>query len=55
MFRFIIQLAFFMSVVLGLFAVFSFLMPVLTHPIASMIFIALFVLFAVKAYEGSQR
>jgi hypothetical protein len=35
--------------------VWGFLYPILTHPIASIIFIGLFVLFAVKAYQGSQR
>ena len=55
MFRFIVQVAFLMAFVVALFAVLSLLMPVLTHPIASIIFIALFVLFAVKAYQGSQR
>ena len=29
--------------------------PILTHPIASIIFIALFVLFAVRLYKASQR
>jgi hypothetical protein len=35
--------------------VFSFLKPVLTHPIATIIFIALFVLFAVRLVKASQR
>jgi hypothetical protein len=29
--------------------------PILTHPIASIIFIALFVLFAVRLFKASQR
>jgi uncharacterized membrane protein YdbT with pleckstrin-like domain len=55
MFRFIVQVAFLMAFVVALFAVLSLLMPVLTHPIASIILIALFVLFAVRLFKASQR
>jgi hypothetical protein len=35
--------------------IFSFLMPVLTHPIATIIFIGFFVLFAVRLVKASER
>jgi hypothetical protein len=35
--------------------VWGFLYPILTHPIATVILIALFVLFAVRLYKASQR
>jgi uncharacterized membrane protein YdbT with pleckstrin-like domain len=44
-----------MAFVVALFAVLSLLMPVLTHPIVSVLLVSLFVLFAVKAYQGSQK
>jgi hypothetical protein len=35
--------------------VWGFLYPILTHPIATVILIALFVLFAVRLFKASQR
>jgi hypothetical protein len=35
--------------------VWGFLYPILTHPIATIIFIGLFVLFAVRLFKASQR
>jgi len=55
MFRIIIQYLFWMAVVVALFAVFGALMPILTHPIATIILIGFFVLFAVSIYKGSQK
>jgi hypothetical protein len=55
MFRIIIQYLFWMAVVVAVFAVFGALMPILTHPIATIILIGFFVLFAVRLFKASQR
>jgi hypothetical protein len=55
MFRFICQVLFLTACFLLLFAVIGFLYPILTHPITTIVFCAVFVVFAVSVYKGSQR
>jgi hypothetical protein len=55
MFIFILQLLFFTAVLLLFMFIFGALMPILTHPIASILICGLFVLFAISVYKASQR
>jgi uncharacterized membrane protein YtjA (UPF0391 family) len=55
MFRFICQVLFFTACFLLLMFLVGALMPILTHPIATLLFIAVFVLFAVRLVKASQR
>lgn len=55
MFIFVLQVLFFTAVMLLLMFVLGALMPILTHPIASILFCVLFVLFAMSVYKASQR
>lgn len=55
MFRFILLLLLFTACFFMLFAVLALLWPILTHPIATVLMLGLFVLFAVSVYKESQR
>jgi hypothetical protein len=55
MFRFFVQVLFFLACFWLLMFVFGLLMPILTHPIATIIFCVLFVMFAMSCYKASQR
>ena len=55
MLRFILLVLLFTAVMLLLMFVLGALMPILTHPIATILFCGVFVLFAVSVYKESQR